>query len=57
LAGVARGDEAQITKLQIGSAVFVGPKTQLLATWGRDLIVDSGFKESSRLNLRLFQLF
>lgn len=57
LAGVANGDDAQITKMQLGSAVFVGPKTQLLATWGRDLKVDNGFKESSRLNLRLLQLF
>lgn len=57
LAGVANGDDAKITKMQLGSAVFVGPKTQLLATWGRDLKVDNGFKESSRLNLRLLQLF
>jgi hypothetical protein len=48
---------AQITKMQVGSAVFVGPKTQLLATWGRDLKVDRDFKESSQLNLRLLQLF
>jgi hypothetical protein len=57
LAGVSNDDDAKITKMQLGSAVFVGPKTQLLATWGRDLKVDNGFKESSRLNLRLLQLF
>ncbi|HSI56433.1 MAG TPA: transporter [Ideonella sp.] len=57
LSGVARNDDAQITKMQLGSAVFVGAKTQLLATWGRDLKVDNGFKESSRLNLRLLQIF
>jgi len=57
LAGVSNNDDAKITKMQLGSAVFVGPKTQLLATWGRDLKVDNGFKEASRLNLRLLQLF
>ena len=57
LAGVARNDEAHVTKFQLGTAAFVGPKTQLLATWGRDLKVDNGFKESSRFNLRLLQVF
>ena len=50
-------DETGITKFQIGAAGFIAPKTQLLATWGRDIKVDNGFKESSRLNLRLLQLF
>ncbi|KQW00052.1 transporter [Rhizobacter sp. Root1221] len=57
LAGVSRNDETGITKFQIGAAGFIAPKTQLLATWGRDIKVDNGFKESSRLNLRLLQLF
>ena len=57
LAGVSRHDEAHVTKIQLGTAAFVRTKTQLLATWGRDLKVDNGFKESSRINLRLLQLF
>ena len=57
LAGVSRHDEAHVTKIQLGTAAFVGTRTQLLATWGRDLKVDNGFKESSRINLRLLQLF
>lgn len=46
-----------IDKLQLGTAVFVTPKTQLLATRGRDLSVSNGFKEASRLNLRILQVF
>lgn len=57
LDGVSQNNAADITKLQLGTAVFVGPTTQLLATWGRDLKVDNGFKENGRLNLRLLQLF
>jgi hypothetical protein len=57
LAGVSRHDEAHVTNIQLGTAAFVGTTTQLLATWGRDLKVDDGFKESSRINLRLLQLF
>jgi hypothetical protein len=57
LAGVSRHDEAHVTKIQLGTAAFVGTRTQLLATWGRDVRVDNGFMESSRINLRLLQLF
>lgn len=57
LNGINQGNAATLDKLQLGTAVFVGPKTQLLATWGRDLAVDNGFKEASRVNLRLLQVF
>lgn len=57
LAGVGRNDAANITKLQVGTAVFVGPTTQLMANIGQDLKVDNGFKEKARVNLRLLQLF
>lgn len=57
LDGVGQGNASTIDKLQLGTAVFVGPKTQLLATWGRDLSVDNGFKEATRVNLRLLQVF
>ncbi|TXG99885.1 MAG: transporter [Nevskiaceae bacterium] len=57
VAGAGRNDAGSVTKLQLGTAGFVGPKTQLLATWGRDLRVTNGFKESNRLNVRLLQLF
>jgi len=45
------------TKVSFGGAVFVAPKTQLLATVGRDLHVRQGFKENARINLRLLQVF
>ena len=56
-AGVSRHDETHVTKIQLGTAAFVGTRTQLLATWGRDVKVDNGFMESSRINLRLLQRF
>lgn len=57
LDGISQGNAATINKVSLGTAVFAGPKTQLLATWGRDLSVDNGFKEASRINLRLLQVF
>lgn len=57
LSGVAQGDAARVTKVQLGTAMFVDPKTQLLFTVGRDLKVDNTFKESARLNLRLLRVF
>jgi hypothetical protein len=43
--------------MQLGTAAFVAPKTQLLATVGRDLKFNNGFEESWRINLRLLQMF
>ncbi len=57
LGGVSRDNAAQITKFQLGTAGFLGPKTQLLGTWGRDVNVNNGFRENARINLRLLQLF
>jgi hypothetical protein len=57
LGGVSRHDETHVTKIQLGTAAFVGTSTQLLATWGRDVKVDNGFMESSRINLRVLQVF
>lgn len=54
---MGRNDAGNITKFQLGTAVFVGPKTQLMANVGQDINVDSGFKEKARVNLRLLQLF
>ena len=50
-------DEAGLRKFSVGGSVFVGPKTQLLMSVGRDLKVKNGFKENARLNLRLLQVF
>jgi hypothetical protein len=55
--GVAQNDRQSTTKVSFGGAVFVAPKTQLLATVGRDLHVRQGFKENARINLRLLQVF
>ncbi len=55
--GVAQDDRTATTKLSLGGAYFVSAKTQLLATYGRDLKVREGFKENNRINLRLLQIF
>ncbi|MCQ4345950.1 transporter [Pseudomonas stutzeri] len=47
-------DDSQRTgKWSAGFAWFFRPDAQLAATVGRDLTVDNGFREDSRLNLRL----
>jgi hypothetical protein len=55
--GVSQDDRTSSSKFAIGGAYFVAPKTQLLATYGRDIKVREGFKENNRLNLRLLQIF
>lgn len=55
--GVLNDDEARQRKFSVGGSYFVGPKTQLLMSVGRDLRVENGFKENARLNLRLLQVF
>jgi len=55
--GVSQDDRASTTKFWVGGSTFVAAKTQLLATYGRDIDVRSGFKENNRINLRLLQIF
>lgn len=55
--GVRLGDESNQEKMLAGGSYFVTPRTQLLATFARDISVESGFKEESRLNLRLLHVF
>jgi hypothetical protein len=57
LNGVANNDQTNQLKLSFGASTFIGPKTQLMGSIGRDLSVDNGFKENFRVNLRLLQLF
>lgn len=57
LGGVSQGDAGTVDKMQLGTAVFVSPTTQLLASWGQDMSVENGFKEASRLNVRLLRVF
>ncbi|WP_027015724.1 transporter [Comamonas composti] len=55
--GQDQSDRQAATKISLGTGVFVTPKTQLVATVGRDLHVRQGFKENARINLRLLQVF
>lgn len=55
--GMEQGDRASTTKVSLGASYFLQPTVQLLATYGRDLSVRDGFKESNRVNVRLLQIF
>lgn len=55
--GTELEDESRQAKIMLGGSYFVTPKAQLLATLGRDLSVENGFKEESRVNLRLLYVF
>ncbi|WP_299200001.1 transporter [uncultured Amphritea sp.] len=55
--GVNQNDEAEITKMTLGTAYFVDPTLQLLVNYGRDLDVKNGFKEENRLNFRILKAF
>ncbi|MDH4574062.1 transporter [Salinicola acroporae] len=55
--GVDRDDEPRQRKFSVGGSHFIGPTTQLLVAFGRDLQVENGFRENARVNLRLLQLF
>jgi len=55
--GISQNDRQSTTKFAIGGSFFVGPKTQLIGTVGRDIHVENGFKENFRVNVRILQLF
>ena len=57
LGGVRQDDESNRSKFTIGAAWFVEPTVQVIANVGRDISVDNGPKEDSRLNLRLLKVF
>lgn len=50
-------DSQRTGKWSAGFAWFFRPDAQLAATVGRDLTVDNGFREDSRVNLRLLYAF
>ncbi|URI08761.1 transporter [Aquincola tertiaricarbonis] len=55
--GESQHNRLATTRFALGAGYFVGPRTQLLATVGRDLRVREGLRESGRVNLRLLQIF
>ena len=57
VAGVGSGDASTTTRGRLGIGWFFNPTTQLLVGYGEDFDVDNGFKESSRLNLRILTVF
>jgi len=50
-------DESRQAKILLGGSYFVTPKALLLATLGRDISVENGFKEASRFDLRVLYIF
>ncbi|RKS28261.1 outer membrane putative beta-barrel porin/alpha-amylase [Pseudomonas sp. WPR_5_2] len=57
IAGLDMNDKPGTSKYTVGTSYFITPSTQLMANYGQDMSVDSGFKEERRINLRLLQLF
>ncbi|MCA1325103.1 transporter [Herbaspirillum sp. alder98] len=57
LNGVPNNDQTNQSKISLGASTFIGAKTQVMVSIGRDLSVDNGFKENFRFNLRLLQIF
>ncbi|GAB3625817.1 hypothetical protein PTE30175_04060 [Pandoraea terrae] len=55
--GVDQHNASQQQKFYVGAAWFFNPTTQILTTWGRDISVANGFKETNRINLRLLKAF
>lgn len=55
--GVKLNDKAEISKMSLGTTYFITPTIQFLASYGRDLSVENGFKEDSRLNFRVMKIF
>ena len=55
--GADQDDRGSTSKFSLGAAYFLRPTTQILATYGRDISVRDGFKESNRVNVRLLQVF
>jgi len=55
--GDAQRDEVSTTKFSVGGSFFIGPSFQVLAMVGQDTSVRNGFKESTRVNVRLLQVF
>lgn len=55
--GVSMNDESNQGKILAGGSYFVSPRTQVLATFGRDTSIDNGFREDSRINLRIMHVF
>lgn len=55
--GVEIDDRKSTSKFSVGGSFFVAPKTQIIGLIGRDISVRDGFKESSRINVRILQVF
>jgi hypothetical protein len=57
LGDVRQDNRISTTRAKLGFSHFIGPKTQLLATYNRDLDVKEGFKINNGIQLRLLHLY
>ncbi|PPS46294.1 phenol degradation protein meta [Pseudomonas syringae] len=55
--GVNQDDQLSTTYLRVSATHMLTPSIQVQAVLGRDVEVEEGFQEKSRLNLRLAKLF
>lgn len=57
LDSTTQDDRGRTWRASVGAAYMATPRTQLLATYARDLSVYNGFKENNRILLRVLQAF
>lgn len=57
MGGINQDDKLSTTYVRISAAHMLTPSIQVQAVIGRDVEVEQGFMEKSRLNLRLAKLF
>jgi hypothetical protein len=55
--GASQDNRIKTDYFRLTGSYFVTPKTQVLASIGKDIGVENGFKESGRVNLRLLTVF
>ncbi|MFA7270209.1 MAG: transporter [Sterolibacterium sp.] len=55
--GVAQSDRVKTDKFLLTASTFVDPQNQLLISWGRDISVENGLKENSRVNFRYLHVY
>lgn len=55
--GASQDDRQKTDYFRLSAGYFITQTTQVLATYGRDIHQENGFREKDRINLRLFKAF
>lgn len=55
--GTRQNDRTRTTKVSLGTAYFLTPTIQAMASYGRDISVENGLRENNRFNFRVLKVF